>query len=106
MLRLRRVCKNSKIFVEQYIRIFCPDRHLIYNFEKEGYNYPARTNSILPLPNRVSVRFYRYFPDYNNWLFNYMLDREIYLTIEELNERRFRFAAHIFKEKPIKKLKL
>ncbi|CDW75764.1 UNKNOWN [Stylonychia lemnae] len=105
MTTSRRLSKQMKYFVESKIQFFCPDRVFYYNF-KPGFIYPARNNKIIQLPNKVHLYLWHYFPDYNQWLFNYILNREIYLVMDELNHRRTTFCFTIFKNKKIKYLKL
>ena len=105
ILITRRLCKPLKLFVESKIHNFCPERPFHYKFTP-GYVYPARNNKIIQLPNKVHISLYHYFPDYNQWLFNYILNKEIYLVMDELNHRRTTFCFTIFKFKKIKYLKI
>ena len=100
-----RLSKAMKNFVETKIQFFCTDRLFFYSF-KPGYVYPARNNKIIQLPNKVHLYLYHYFPDYNQWVFNYILNKEIYLVMDELNHRRTTFCYNIFKYKKIKYLKI
>jgi len=105
MMRLRLVSRKFRSYIEARIYDFLPHRPFSFNFIKD-YKYPARNNKIFPLINSVKVRFYRYFPDYNQWIFNYILDKEVSVEMKELNQRRTTFTCHVFKSKPIKKLKV
>ena len=101
----RLLCKNFKYLIEAKINKFCPERVLKYSF-KPGFIYPTRNNKIIMLPNIVHIYLYHYFPDYNQWIFNYVLNREFHLTMDTLNHRRTTFCYTIFKFKKIKYLKL
>eukprot|EP00347_Sterkiella_histriomuscorum_P003974 403362225 len=105
MMVTRKLGKKMKQFVETKIQFFCPERVFYYNF-KPGYVYPTRNNKIIQLVNKVHIYLYHYFPDYNQWLFNYVMNREVYLVMDELNERRTTFCYNMFKHKKIKYLKL
>ena len=101
----RRLSKSFKVFTEAKIAKFCPVRFLHYNMAP-GFIYPTRNNKILQLPNIVQLTLYHYFPDYNQWIFNYILNREFHLTIDTLNHRRTTFCYTLFKYKKIKVLTL
>lgn len=83
----------------------CPNRLLYYNM-KPGYVYPNRNNKIIQLTNKVHMYLWHYYPDYNQWLFNYIINKEIYLVIDELNNRRTSFMYNMIKFKALKYLKV
>jgi hypothetical protein len=104
-LVIRKISRIFKEFVESKIKHFCPHRELHYNM-KPGYVYPTRNNKLIQLPNVVHLTLYHYFPDYNQWLFNYMLNRDLHVTMDSLNHRRTTFCFTIFRNKKIKYLKM
>lgn len=73
---------------------------------KPGYVYPSRNNKIIQLTNKVHMYLWHYYPDYNQWLFNYIINKEIYLVIDELNNRRTSFMYNMIKFKALKYLKV
>ena len=75
---------------------------------KPGYIYPTRNNKCLQLVTHVHLYLWHYYPDYNQWLFNYMLAPHIkfYLVIDELNARRVSFMFNVVKYQPIAYLKI
>ena len=83
----------------------CPERILYYNM-KPGYVYPQRNNKIVQLTNKVHLYFWHYFPDYNQWLFNYIIDKEIYLIMDELNTDKVSKLKGMLAYQPIKYLKI
>ena len=105
MLKLRILNKKLKELVEKNIELLCPDRLLYYNF-KPGYVYPHRNNKIIQLTNKVHIYMWHYYPDYNQWLWNYILNKQIYFVIDELNNRRVSFCYNMMKNKPMKYLKI
>lgn len=102
---MRRLSKAFKLFIEAKIHRFCPVREITYNF-RPGFVYPTRNSKVIQLPNIVHVYLYHYFPDYNQWVFNYILNREFHLHIDTLNHRRTTFCYNLFKYKKIKHLEL
>jgi len=105
MCHLRLLSKTFKEFIEKKVHLFCKDRLLYYSF-KPGYIYPARNNKIVQLTNKVHLYMWHYFPDYNQWLFNYIIDKEIYFVIDELNNRRVSFCYNMMKYRKLKYLKV
>ena len=73
---------------------------------KPGYHFPERTNKIVQMTNKVHCFFYHYFPDYNLWMFNYILTKELYVVINELNNDRIKFVCYTFSGQKMKFLKL
>ena len=91
----RLLSKNFRVFLEAKIHKINAERHLYYKFEP-GYVYPLRNNKIVQLPNVIHISVSQYFTDYNQWLFNYVLKKEIHLTMGSLNFRRTTLWNKIF----------
>jgi hypothetical protein len=105
-MKLTRLINTKfKKVVEAKIQKLCPSRLLYYNM-KPGYVYPSRNNKIIQLTNKVHMYLWHYYPDYNQWLFNYIINKEIYLVIDELNNRRTSFMYNMIKFKALKYLKV
>lgn len=86
-------------FVETKLESINKERIFFYSF-KPGYVFPRRDNMIVQLTNKCHMFFYRYFPDYNQWIFTYIFNcKELYIVIDELNMRRLCLASNIFKGK-------
>ena len=85
----RRLSRKMSLFIEWRIDHINPDRLFFYSF-KPGYVYPKRDNRIVKMPNKTHLFFYSYFPDYNQWMFNYILknSKELYVVIDTLNPGR------------------
>ena len=57
------------------------------------------------MTNKVHLYMWHYYPDYNQWIFNYILNKEIFLVLDEVNNRRVSFAFNMFKFKKLKYMK-
>lgn len=78
---------------------------LYYNM-KPGYVFPLRNYRIIQLTNKVHIFVWHYWPDYNQWLFNYIINRDqIYLVCDELDCRRLNFMCKVFKGVKLEYLK-
>jgi hypothetical protein len=106
MTTTRMISKGTRKIIESKIDLYCPTDRLLYYNMKPGYVYPTRNNKIVQLTNKVHLYLWHYYPDYNQWIFNYMLNKEFYLVIDELNNRRTSFIFNIVKFRPIKYLKI
>ena len=105
MMLLRSLSKKFKEFVENKVGTMCPDRLIYYNM-KPGFVFPLRNNKIIQLTNKVHIYLWHYYPDYNQWLFNYILNKEIYFVMDELNRHRIVYAYNMFKFKKLKYCKI
>jgi hypothetical protein len=101
----RLLSRSFRSFIEAKIDKILLVRELHYRMEP-GYVYPTRNNKIILMPNVVYLYMYHYFPDYNQWLFNYMFTREFHLCIDSLNHRRTTLCFNLFKYKTMKSFKL
>jgi len=91
--------------IEQKMPKLCQSRLLYYNM-KPGYVYPARNNKIVQLTNKVHLYMWHYYPDYNQWLFNYIVGKELYLVIDELNQKRLSCIKNMLSFVKMKYLKV
>lgn len=105
ILKTRVLSRKFKGAVEERISVLCPVRLLYYNM-KPGYVYPARNNRVVQMANQVHLFLWHYFPDYNQWLFNYILGKELYLCADELNENRMSHLKQMMAGQKIKYLRL
>ena len=71
MMISRRISKKLKEFIERKISIINPERLLFLHF-KPGVVLPKRTYEVIRLANKFHIFFWRHFPDYNHWLFDYV----------------------------------
>lgn len=106
MTTARMLNRQSRKLIETKIDVYCPTDRLIYYNMKPGYVYPTRNNKVVQLTNKNHLYLWHYYPDYNQWIFNYILNKEFYLVIDELNARRVSFIYNILKFQPIKYLKV
>lgn len=54
----------------------------------------------------MHIFVWHYWPDYNQWLFNYIINRDqIYLVCDELDCRRLNFMCKVFKGVKLEYLK-
>ena len=58
------------------------------------------------MTNKCHLFFYHYFPSHNQWLFDSILGKELYVVIDQLDLRTIHFAAHTFKGNFVKYFKL
>ncbi len=107
MLKSRLICRRMRLFIEKRIDQINPDRILFYSF-KPGFDYPKRENKIIMLANKCHLFFWTFFPDYNQWMFNYIIknSKEIYIVMDTLNKHWTSFTCNVFKSVPIKYLKI
>ena len=67
---------------------------MFYQF-KMGFEYPKRSNAIVPMANKVHMFFWRFYPDYNHLMLECLLKncKEVYVVIDNLNIQKLKMAC-------------
>ena len=105
IIKTRLFSKQFLIKIEQKLKMITKNRLLNYNM-KPGYICPAKSNRILSLANKVNVTMNHYYPEYNQWIFQNIREREMNLTLDELNNTRTSSVYNMLKFQRIKYLKI